>query len=169
MLGMTLFSKEILTLLYGTGKSSNLLVLAGVMALIMPYIQTTTAMLQTLGKVWLPICASIGAVVLKALLNSLFIGKFGIEGAMISTICAFSLVFVFNTVLLMRTVSLKGLFKPVFKIILCALISVLGARLLYSATGGTLMLLVSVTAAGTVYLAGVIFTRVLNKKEFFTK
>lgn len=169
MLGMVLFAKEILLLLYGSEKNSHLLMLAGIMALIMPYIQTTTAMLQTLGKVWLPIYVSMGAVIVKAALNVVFIKSFGVAGAMIATICAFSVVFIFNTLLLNKTVKLKGVLKPVVKIIICAVISCFGARLLYNLIGTTLMLPVSIMVAGIVYVLGIFFTGCIKKEEFFSK
>ncbi len=166
MLGMMLFSKEILNLLYGASNKWELLVLAGIMALIMPYIQTTTAMLQTMGKVWLPIIVTMAAVIIKAILNFFAVKLFGVEGAMICTIVVFLAVFIINTVLVMRKVSLKGLVNPLIKLVLLGLVSCIGARVLYSFTGGMVMLLVSVGFAAVVYLGGIIFTGCIKKEEF---
>ncbi len=166
MLGMALFSKEILSLLYGTSYKWELLMLAGFMALIMPYIQTTTAILQTMDKVWLPIIVTMGAVLLKAILNFFTVKAFGIEGAMISTIIAFLAVFVFNTLLLKKSVSLKEVILPTVKLAFCGIIACGGARLLYSAFDGTFMLLVCVGLAAVIYLAGIILTGCIKKEEF---
>ncbi len=169
MLGMVLFSKEILNLLYGTSQKWELIALAGVMALIMPYIQTTTAMLQTMDRVWLPIIVTMSGVSVKALLNAVLIKAIGIEGAMISTIAAFSVVFVINSVLILRAVSLKGLWKVILKLSVTGVVACGGARLLYGLKEGIIMLIVCVGIAAVVYLGGIILTGCIKKEEFSSK
>ena len=169
MLGMTLFSKEILNLLYGAAEKWQLLALAGVMALIMPYIQTTTAMLQTMGKVWTPIWVTMAAVVIKAVLNTVLVRSMGVEGAMVSTISVFAVVFVINTVLIARRVKLNGALMPILKIAVCGIISCVGARFIYGSGKNSLMLLLCVGFAAIVYLAGVLLTGCIKKEEFFSK
>jgi len=165
-LGMILFPKELLRLIYSSQSHWQLMVLVGVMVLIMPYIQTTTAMLQTLGRTWMPIWISVGAIVLKAVLNVLFMKIFGIEGAVLATVTAFLVAAIINTVLLLRATPLKGGARIVIKLVLCALISCGGAKILYSLTGGTLMLLASVGFAALSYLVLVIKTKCLTIDEF---
>ncbi len=165
-LGMILFPKELLLLIYSSTAHWELLMLVGTMVLIMPYIQTTTAMLQTLGKIWIPIWISVGAIVLKFALNIIFVNRFGIEGAVLATVTAFLLAALINTLLLTRAAPLKGGVRIVAKLSLCALISCGSAKILYSLTGGTLMLLASVCLAGGLYLALVIATKCFTKEEF---
>ncbi len=165
-LGMILFPKELLLLIYSSTAHWELLMLVGTMVLIMPYIQTTTAMLQTLGKIWIPIWISAGAIVLKFALNIIFVNRFGIEGAVLATVTAFLLAAVINTLLLMKAAPLKGGVRIVAKLSLCAFISCGSAKILYSLTGGTLMLLASVCLAGGLYLALVIATKCFAKEEF---
>lgn len=167
MLGMVLFSKEILNLLYGTSNEWELIALAGFMALIMPYIQTTTAMLQTMDRVWIPIIVSMTGVVMKALLNFVLIKLIGIEGAMVSTIAVFTVVFIINTVLIMRTVRLKGLGKILIRLSIVGIISCGSARLLYGIREGFIMLVVCVGIAAAIYLCGIILTGCIKKEEFF--
>lgn len=166
MQGMALFSEEILRVLYGSGQESGLLALAGVMVLVMPYIQTTTAMLQTVGKVWLPIVITMSGVVIKGILNIFFIKEFGINGAIISTLCAFLVVMIINSVLLVRKTAIKGILKTLLCICGCALVSCGGARLLYGLKPGLVMLGVSILIAGILYVAGILLTGCIKKEEF---
>ncbi|MBE7032872.1 MAG: polysaccharide biosynthesis protein [Ruminococcaceae bacterium] len=165
-LGMMLFPQELLLLIYSSTAHWQLMVLVGIMVLIMPYIQTTTAMLQTLGRTWVPIWISLGAIVLKFVLNIVFMNRFGVEGAVLATVTAFLIAAIINTVLLLRVTPLKGGARIVIKLVLCALISCGGAKILYSLTGGTLMLLVSVCLAAVMYLVLVIITKCFSKEEF---
>jgi len=165
-LGMILFSKELFLLIYSSTSHSELLVLVGIMVLVMPYIQTTTAMLQTLGKTWLPIWISTGAIVLKFVLNILFVDLIGVEGAVLATITSFLLAAVLNTLLLLKITPIKGGLKTVLKLVLCALIACGGAKILHTLKGGTLMLLISVGIAGVLYLALVIGLKCITKEEF---
>ena len=165
-LGMMLFPQELLLLIYSSTAHWQLMVLVGIMVLIMPYIQTTTAMLQTLGRTWVPIWISLGAIVLKFVLNIVFMNRFGVEGAVLATVTAFLIAAIINTVLLLRETPLKGGARIVIKLVLCALISCGGAKILYSLTGGTLMLLVSVCLAAVMYLVLVIITKCFSKEEF---
>ena len=163
-LGMMLFSKEILNLLYLGSPHYMLLVLTGVMILLLPYIQVATAMLQALGRVWTPIWVTVGALCLKVILNFVFIKAFGIEGAPLATIIAFVPAFIINTVLLYKSVSMRGSAVHL-KIALCAIVSCIAARLLYELHETTLMLLVSIAFAGAVYAAGIFLSGCIKKEE----
>ena len=165
-LGMILFPKELLLLIYSSRKHWELLALTGVTVLIIPYMQTVTAMLQTLGKVWTPIWITVGAVLLKFILNTFFINMYGVEGAVISTILAFGIAAAINTVLLLKVAPLSGSGKILGKLALCAILSCGGAKILHAMTGGTLMLLVSVALAAAVYFILIIKTRCITKEEF---
>lgn len=164
-LGMILFPKELLLLIYSSTAHWQLLMFVGAMVLIMPYIQTTTAMLQTLGKTWIPILISVGAIALKFVLNIIFINQFGIEGAVLATVTAFLIAAVINTLLLTKTAPVKG-GKIVAKLSLCALVSCGLAKVLFTLTGGTLMLLASVGFAAVMYLVLIIKTKCFSKEDF---
>ena len=165
-LGMILFPKELLLLLYSSTAHWELLMLVGIMVLIMPYIQTTTAMLQTLGKTWIPILISVGAIALKFVLNIIFINRFGVEGAVLATVTAFLIAAVINTLLLVKEAPVAGGVRIIAKLILCAIVSCGAAKILYMMTGGTLMLLASVGLAGIMYLILVLVTKCFTRDEF---
>ena len=165
-LGMVLFPRELLLLLYSSTAHWELLVLVGIMVLIMPYIQTTTAMLQTLGKTWIPIWVSLGAIAFKFVLNIIFIIQFGVEGAVLATVGVFLIAAIINTLLLLKITPVKDGIRIMTKLSLCALISCGCAKILYSLTGGTLMLLASIGLAAVMYIVLVIITRCFTKEDF---
>jgi len=164
--GMILFPKELLLLIYSSQKHWGLLALTGVSVLIIPYMQTVTAMLQTLGRVWTPIWITAGAILLKFVMNTLFINLYGIEGAVLATVLAFGAAAAVTTAMLLKITSLTGGGKIIARLTLCAIISCGSAKALYSLTGGILMLLVSVSLAASVYLILIIKTKCITKEEF---
>lgn len=165
-LGMLLFPKQLLLLIYSSESYWELLALVGVMVLIMPYVQTTTAMLQTLGRVWSPIWVTLGATALKTAFNIVLVKNYGVVGAPIATVIAFVPALVINTVMLKGLTPLKGAAKLLFKMTLCALISCGGAKILFSAIGGAGAFLVSVAMAAVVYFVLVIATKCITRDEF---
>ena len=168
-LGMILFPKELFLLIYSSESHWELLFLAGIMVIIMPYLQTTTAMLQTLGKVWAPIWVSVGASVLKILLNMVLIPLYSVAGAPLATICAFTPAVIINTAMLMKKASLKGGVRIVLKIALCALFSCGGARILYLFRGGVGALVMCIALAAGVYALLVLVTKCITKSELTGK
>ena len=167
--GMIFFPQQLLQFIYSSQEYWQLLALSGVMVLIMPYIQTTTAMLQTLGRVWSPIWVTLGSIALKGVLNVVFVKSKGITGAPLATIAAFLPALVFNTVMLLRVVPLKGAAVNVLKIMLCALISCGGARLIYSMSGTVWALAGCIALAAAVYFVLVFLTGCITKNELLGK
>ncbi|MBQ8808496.1 MAG: oligosaccharide flippase family protein [Clostridia bacterium] len=167
--GMMLFSGELLLLLYSSSLFGELLVITGVMVFVMPYIQATTAILQTLQKVWTPIFITAGALILKAVLNSVFVKSMGVIGAPLASVVAFLPAMVLNTLLLSRQVNLSGGGKIFFKMLFCAAISCGGGRLLYMTHQSTLMLLVSVAFAAVVYFLGIVALKCVTKEDLSGK
>ena len=169
MLGMVLFSKEILSLLYSSSAHWELLAFAGVMTLIMPYVQATTAMLQTFGSVWVPIVVSMAGVALKCVLNFFFVGSFGIAGAPIATITAFLVVLVINSFLLSGKTKLKGIWITLLKIAVCAVVACGMAKGIYMVKESLLVLVISLCVAAVLYVAGILATGCIKREEFSSK
>lgn len=164
-LGMMLFPKELFHLIYSSQNHWQLVALTGLMVVIMPYVQTTTAMLQTLGKIWAPIYVTAGAVALKILLNIAFIGPYSVLGAPLATICAFVPVVIINTLMLIRIAPLNGGAKIFLKLLFCAIISCGGARILYLVTDGVRALVMCIALAAAVYALLVLVTKCITKSE----
>lgn len=168
-LGMILFNKEIFTLVYSSSKYSLLLALSGVMVMIMPYVQTTTAMLQTMGRIWTPILSTLGAVIVKAVLNVVFVRAFGIIGAPVATIVAFAVAFIINTIWIKKSAKMSGAVKEIAKIIVCAVISCGGAWAVYSFVKTPLMFIGCLAFAVVLYLVLVFAFGCISKSELLGK
>lgn len=164
--GLMLFAPEILEILYSSGEHHMLLVLTGVLVLIMPYIQATTAVLQSMGKVYKPIIVTFSAVLVKIVLNFIVIPKVGIEGAPLSTIVAFSAAFIINTLMLKNNLPLNEVFRSVFKIAVCGIFSCGAARLLYGVFPSWIMLFVSIGMAAVLYAAGLLVSGTVDIRDF---
>ena len=117
----------------------------------------------------MPIAVSMGAVLIKVVLNFFLVKELGIEGAPLATVCMFLIVFVINTLLLSKCVSLKGAGKTVFKIAICGLVAFIAAVLVYTIRKNTLFLVGAAGLAALIYAAGIIFTGCIKKEEFLSK
>ena len=164
-LGMALFSGEILTLLYNSSSHYALLALAGGMIVIMPFVQTTTAMLQTLGTVWQPIIVTVCSIILKVILNFVFVAKIGVEGAPLATILAFLPAMVINSLMLSRKTSIRGAIPITIKLLISAGVSCFAARIIYSIHPSAITLLFAIAFAAVVYGVLVVVWRCITREE----
>lgn len=167
--GLVLFAPQIFSLLYASSAHSTLLMYIGFIVLIMPYVQTTTAILQTLGNVWKPIIFFVTSILLKYALNLILIPVLGIDGAPLATIAGFTISFIFNTILLQKKASLALLPPAILKLIFCTLISCGGARLIYNIHPSVIMLGASIMIAATAYFVLIIKTGCITKAELLRK
>ena len=168
-IGMAIFSGDILSLLYNSSQHYTILALCGAMVIIMPFIQTTTAMLQTLGKVWEPIGVTIGAVLIKIILNFVFVPMAGVEGAPLSTVIAFLPAAVINYILVSNKVSLKGTFVVGVKLFATALAACVGGWLIYMVRPGVKLFLVAMAFAAIIYGIVVVLSGTITKDEISGK
>ncbi len=167
--GMMLFAREIFVFVYSSAGYASLLALSGAMVIIMPYVQTTTAMLQTMGRVWMPIFSTLGAIVLKVVLNIVFVRAFGIVGAPIATIVSFAVAFIINTIWLHKITKMQGAVKEVLKIFVCAALSCGGAWVIYRFIRTPLAFLICLALAIVVYLALIFAFGCITKSELLGK
>ncbi len=167
--GLMLFAPQIFRLLFSSTNSASLLIFTGILVLILPYVQTTTAMLQTVGMVWSPIVASAVSIALKVLFNFILIPKIGVNGAQFATVLAFMPAFLSNTYMLRKISSLKRDFKEIFIILLCGGVSCTVARLVYSLSGGLGMLVISFGLAAIFYAVLIVLSGSIRINDILKK
>lgn len=163
--GLIFFAPEILNLLFSSSEHHALLSLIGVLVLIMPYVQATTAALQATGKVYKPIIANVISILIKLGLNYILISKFSIEGAPLSTAIAFMVAFVLNTLMLSENIPIRKLSMFLAKVVLCGAAACGAAKLLYSVNESVYMLFVCIMVAAVLYALLLIFSRTLIISE----
>lgn len=162
--GMMFFSKEIMRFIYKSAAGCELLALYGMLVLIMPYVQTTTAMLQALGKVWKPIGCGVGCLALKAVLNVLCVPRLGIIGAPVATAAAFCALLVFNCILLQKEARGKPLFADFAKILFAGAAACGAARVFQNAVPDA-GLISAMIVAGILYAVLVAVLRAVKKED----
>ena len=163
--GLMFFAKWILLLLYSSSAQFNLLAVTGVMVLIIPCFQATSAMLQASNRVWSPIAATGIAIVLKTVLNFILIPKLGIVGAPVATAVSFILAFAINIFLLRKELIRKEFIFTVVKILLCAFISCGAARLVFGFNESYRMLIISIAIAAVLYAFLAFALRLFTKED----
>ncbi len=89
MAGVIGFSKEILTLLYKSSYHYELLMFTGALMLLIPFTQVLSGILQATGCVWKPIVILGATVLVKTVLNFVFIPAMGIMGSPFATVMAY--------------------------------------------------------------------------------
>ncbi len=162
--GLMFFAKWIFLILYSSSAQFNLLEITGLMVLIIPCVQASTAMLQASNRVWSPIAATGFAIILKTVLNFILIPERGIVGAPIATVAAFLVAFIVNIILFRKELIRKDFIFTVIKILFCAFISCGAAKLIFSLKENLVMLVLAIFIAAVLY-AGLSFACRLVTKE----
>lgn len=163
--GLMLFSKPILSLLYASANHYELLSLTGLLVIIMPYVQATTAMLQAALKVWKPIVATFVSIVVKVILNFLLIPEIGVDGAPIATAVSFLIALGINTFLFRKELLQRKFIFTIVKVMLCALAACAFARGIYLFKETPIILMVSIGVAVAVYFILIYASRSVSKEE----
>lgn len=163
--GLIFFSEWILALLYGSASHYELLALTGVLVIIMPYVQSTTAMLQAAQKVWSPIIAIFISIAIKIVLNILLIPRIGVMGAPVSTAVSFLVALGVNTFLFRKEMLQKKFLFTLLKIKLSAIFSCALARGVYSFKETPILLMISIGIAAVLYLSLIYILRCISKEE----
>ncbi len=162
--GMIFFSQNIMSLLYKSRGGADILAFTGLTVLVMPYVQTTSAMLQTFGSVWAPICAGGLCILLKAALNFFLIPALGAGGAALSTAAAFLGAFIFNSILLSKKTPAKGVTPDCIKILLCGAAACALPKLVFKNPGG-MTLVFAIFSAAVLYVFFIAASRAIKKED----
>lgn len=163
--GLMFFAKPILSILYASANYYELLALTGLLVIIMPYVQATTAMLQAALTVWKPIIATFISIAVKVILNFVLIPRIGVIGAPVATAVSFLIVLGINTFLFRKELLQKSFVFTIIKIMLSALAACACAWGLYLFKESPLMLIASIGVAAVVYFILIYVSRSVSKEE----
>ncbi len=176
--GMGVLSHEIIRLLFGSslsafeqGVGGQLLAIMSVAVLFLSIVQTTTGMLQGLGKPIYPVYTLLCGIVFKIILNFTLISlpSLNILGAAIATLCCYAVAAIGNLILVLRLTGLKlslsrFILRPALAAGLMGL-SVYAIKLLRPFLGQTLTTLLAVAAGVAVYAVLVLALGCLTKDD----
>ena len=175
-LSMFAISEPIITLLYGGGfeaeVAASILRIMGFSCIVVAASTPIMSMLQSLGKVNLPLILCSIAMVVKIATNYLFVSivELNVTGAAVGSLVAFALVFVVGMYLLIRHSKVKPDFintmlKPLIAAVVCAL-TVFGLYTLCRMFAGNMIsLVISILVAVIVYILCLMLLKTFSKEE----
>ena len=172
-IGMCIFSKQILDLLFPNANDGAFLLSIYAFNIIFSVlIQTTTGALHGMGKIFLPTVILIVGVIFKFILNIILvpIQSLSIVGAALSTIlsniicCLFLLYLLFTNIKINLTFS-RFIFKPVISTIIMALFSLMTFNWISGILSEKLATIISIIFAGLIYIICIIAFRVFSINE----
>ena len=176
--GLSIFAiaRPIISLLYGGGfeadVATSILRIMGFSCIVVAISTPIMSMLQSLGKVHLPLILCSIAMVVKIATNYLFVSivELNVTGAAIGSLVAFALVFVIGMYLLIRHSKvmpdfINTMLKPLIAAVLCAG-TVFGLYKLCSMFFGNLVsLIICIVVAVIVYILALMILRTFSKEE----
>lgn len=172
-IGMCIFSKQILDLLFPNANDGAFLLSIYAFNIIFSVlIQTTTGALHGMGKIFLPTVILIVGVIFKFILNIILvpIQSLSIVGAALSTIlsniicCLFLLYLLFTNIKINLTFS-RFILKPVISTIIMALFSLMTFNWISGILSEKLATIISIIFAGLIYIICIIAFRVFSINE----
>ena len=177
-LSMFALSKPIITLLYGGGfeadVAASILSIMGFSCIVVAASTPIMSMLQSLGKVHLPLILCSIAMVVKIATNYLFVSivELNVTGAAVGSLVAFALVFVVGMYLLIRHSKVKPDFintmlKPLISAVFCAATAFGVYRLCNLFVGNMISVVISVVIAILVYILVLMLLRTFSKEEIY--
>ena len=178
--GLSLFAlaNPIIALLYGGGfeaeVSASILRLMGFSCIVVAASTPVMSMLQSLGKVNLPLILCSIAMVLKISTNYLFVSmeELNVTGAAIGSLVAFTFVFVAGMYLLIKHSGVRPDFintilKPFICAALCAATAYGVYMLMNRFVSYVIALMVAIVAAVIVYIVALMLIKTFDKEEIY--
>ena len=169
--GIALLSSPILSLLYNNARASLMLSILGYAVVFVSLVLVTNAILQAIGKVWVPVINMAAGGILKIIINYFMVGNpaVNINGAPIGTTCCYVLILFLNLVVIAKTMGIKYdisslLVKPLLSVAVMA-IMVLLAYNIFGGSGRILAAAVPIFAGAMAYFAMILITKPLSDDE----
>ena len=173
--GMFLYAKPILNLLFPNANNGELLLQISSLAIIFTLLtQTINGIFHGLGKAIVPAISLGFGVIIKLIFNLVLIPipMFGVAGAAIGTVICNIVVFFIEILILKNTIKLelnfeKFCFKPMIVTIIMAIISLSIYILLTDIIQERILIIITIGFGIIIYLIFLIFFKILSKEEFY--
>lgn len=172
-IGMMIFSREILNLLFPNATSGSMLLQVSAITIIFSVLaQTINGALQGLGKIMTPAITSFVGLVTKLVLNIALIQipSIGVYGAVIGSIVNNIISCAFSYMVLIKTIRLDINFvKCILKPVIATGIMGICSYFIYLLLGGiiprSMATIIAIVIAIVIYVISVIALKILNKEE----
>lgn len=169
--GISLLSNPILSLLYNNTKADTILSILGIGVVFVALVLVTNAMLQAIGKVWVPVINMAAGGILKIVINYFLVGnpEININGAAIGTTACYVLILTLNLIVIAKTMKIKYdtlslLVKPLLSVVVMAA-AVLGAYMLFGNWGRLFAAALPIGTGVVAYLIMILVLKPLNDNE----
>lgn len=170
-IGLSVLAEPILTLIYNDGNHAELLTVLGLAVASVTFVQVSNAVLQALGKIWLPVRNMALGGLLKIVINILLVSnpKINISGATVGTFCCYLLIVLLNLWDIKRATGIRfGVFGFFLKPLLASLLMGCIALLVYTLTAGlgtTLSVALAILSGGIAYVILLFACRIVTEEE----
>ena len=170
-IGLSVLAKPILLLVYNDGNYSFLLTVMGLSVALVTLVQVGNAILQALGRVWVPVVSMLVGGAVKVVANLMLVShaSININGAPIGTFLCYLTVMLINLTVIKKETGVKYeitdfILKPVF----CAFVMGVGSYFAYNILakqnlGNTISLILAILAGALIY--GIMLFMVKGIKE----
>lgn len=173
--GMMIFSKQIITLLFPNATNGSLLLQISAITIIFSVLaQTVNGALQGLGKIMVPAITSTIGLVVKLILNIwlIQIPEIGIYGAAIGSIVNNIVAFALSYIVLIRTIKIdmnfmKNVIKPIIATIIMGICSYFIYLLLIGIISSRIATIIAILFAIVIYVLAVIVLKIFDKEEMY--
>ncbi len=154
MLGVMCFSNEVISLLFGGSGGGEALLFTGLLMLLVPFTQVLSGILQATGCVWKPIWVLLFTILLKTVLNFVFVPVMGVAGAPFGAAMAYVVGSVALVLLFYRHHGFLFSVGTVLRPVAAAAVGVICGRLVYGGFFGRtdMGFLIAAAVTGAVYL-----------------
>lgn len=176
-LGMSVLSRQILTLLYGgrpeeVAIAAPLLTLLGLAVIFASACSPINSMLQAVGHADLPVKIMVVCASIKLATNYILVGipEINIRGAAIGTLICYILIMTISLFFLFRITKIRPNYKttfirPALSALLCAGAAYGVCRLLETHFGNTISTIGGMAVGGVVYLVALILLRAITEDD----
>lgn len=124
-LGVSLLSEPILSLIYNNTNAAGMLQILGLSIVLVSLVQVTNAILQAVGKVYVPVLHMALGGILKVIVNFFLVSNpaININGAPIGTLCCYGLILTLNLISIRKVMGLRYslsdmLLRPLFSAVI---------------------------------------------------
>lgn len=169
--GMSVLSGPILTTVMGDAGAQTLLSILAYGSIFVSVVMISNSILQSLGKVWLPVIHMFIGGAVKVVVNYILVGNIdiNINGAPIGTNCCYLVTLALNLMAIHRCIKPNYgwgfTLKSVFSAAVMGVVAYFVNDALAGVLGTTLALAVAIVVAGIMYFALLIFTKAIRKQD----
>jgi stage V sporulation protein B len=172
-IGIIILSEPLMNMLYHTSAGHEYLMLLGICLVLIIIGQALAAILQGMGKYYIPLVSLFVSVIIKYIINYYLIAsELQLMGAVIGSICYYAIYVLINYIIIKRATNFRiDILKVVLKPMISTIIMGISVFFVYSGVhniinSNTLSTLISIITGIVIYGLMLIITKTLREEDF---